>query len=73
MSPVPMFLDTVKSRPAIGSTVVDCSYHHSSSVVAVAVDGDSIDGGDQTGPQPLTRQQRLPHPILGKDRLDLYQ
>jgi len=71
MSPVPMFPDTVKSRPAIGSIVVDCSYHHSSSVVAVG--GDSIDGGDQTGPQPLTHQQQLPHPILEKDRLDLCQ
>jgi len=71
MSPVPTFPDIVKSRPAIGSIVVDRSYHHSSSVVAV--DGDSIDGGDQIGPQQLTRQQRLPHPILGKDRLDLCQ
>jgi len=71
MFPVLTFPDTVKSRPAIESTVVDCNYHRSNSVVVV--DDDSIDDGDQTEPPPLIRQQQLLHPILGKDPLNLGQ
>lgn len=64
-----MFPDIVKSRPVIGSTVVDYSCHRSNSVVAVG--GDSTDDGDQTEPPPLIRQQQLPRPILERDLLDL--